>query len=253
MTVLSVSNLSVAYRGRTVVPDFSPPPLLPGSVAALIGPNAAGKSSVLRAIAGIVPARGAVRLGDVALDRMRLGQRALRVRYVPQAFHSNAMLGVFEAVLVALRQAQGGGGGTPARVAHILALLDISHLADRPVASLSGGQQQLVGLAQGLAVQAPVLLLDEPTSALDLNRQLRVMHLLTALAAERRMVVVAAMHDLALAARHADRILLLDQGRITADGTADEVLASPACAAAYDVSLAVERNSRGSLTVEAHL
>jgi iron complex transport system ATP-binding protein len=251
--MLAVADMHVAYRGRTAVSGFGPPPFQPGSFTALIGPNAAGKSSALRAIAGIVAARGSVRLSDVALHRLGIAQRAQRVRYVPQAFHTSALLNVFEAVLVALRQGHGAGAGAPARVSRVLGQLDIADLADRPVASLSGGQQQLVALAQGLVVDAPVLLLDEPTSALDLNRQLRVMRLLCEVASERRMIILAAMHDLALAARHAARIVLLDRGRVTADGTADEVLGSAACATAYGVRLAVERNSRGSLTVEAHL
>jgi iron complex transport system ATP-binding protein len=251
--MLAAEDVSIAYRGRTVVSGFSPAPFRPGSVTALIGPNAAGKSSVLRAMAGIVPAQGKLRLGDVALNRLRLAERAVRVRYVPQAFHTTAMLGVFEAVLVALRQGRSADPDAPGRVARILALVGITDLADRPVASLSGGQQQLVALAQGLAVDAPVLLLDEPTSALDLNRQLRLMQLLREIAMQRGMIVVAAMHDLALAARHATRVLLLDQGRIAADGAPHEVLGSPACAAAYGVNLAIERNSRGSLTIEAHL
>ncbi|WP_376087362.1 ABC transporter ATP-binding protein [Roseomonas sp. CCTCC AB2023176] len=254
---LLIQDLTAGYARRRVIEGFSPAPFHPGTVTALIGPNAAGKSTFLRAIAGLMPAKGTVRLDDTDLTRLRHADRVRRIRYVPQAYATTASLSVFDAVLVALKQAPGidirGTGDDTRTVAAILHRLGIADLAERGVAALSGGQQQMVALAQGLVTPAPVLLLDEPTSALDLQRQLQVLALLNQVAAERDAIVILALHDLALAGRHTDRVLLLEPGRIAADGTPEDVLSSPACERAYGVHLAVERNSRGSITVEAHL
>jgi iron complex transport system ATP-binding protein len=250
---LHVEGLAVSYGRRRVLAGASPAPFRPGSMTALIGPNAAGKSSFLRALAGLLPARGAIRLGEVDIVGLRPADRIRRVRYVPQSFATTASLTVFDSVLVALKQRGLGGADDAGEVAAMLARLGIPDLAERGIGTLSGGQQQMVALAQGLVVPAPVLLLDEPTSALDLHRQLTTLALLRQVARERGAIVILALHDLALAARHMDRVLLLADGGIAADGAPEAVLASAACARAYGVSLAVERNSRGVLTVEAHL
>jgi iron complex transport system ATP-binding protein len=251
--MLRVADLHVAYGRHRAVVGVSPAAFLPGTMTALIGPNAAGKSSLLRAIAGLTKGRGAIRLGDVELARLRPADRVRRVRYVPQAYATTASITAFDAVLVALKQRGAGGADDTGAVATMLARLGIAELAERQVGTLSGGQQQMVALAQGLVASAPVLLLDEPTSALNLHRQLTVLELLRRIAREREAIVILAMHDLALAGRHTDRVLLLARGAVAADGAPEEVLSSPACAAAYGVCLAVERNSRGALTVEAHL
>jgi len=250
---LHVAGLSVAHGRRRVIQAATPAPFRPGTMTALIGPNAAGKSSFLRGLAGLLPARGDIRLHDADLTRLRPAERVRRVRYVPQAYATTAALTVFDTVLLALKQRGFGGHDDEAAAAATLARLGIADLSTRPVGALSGGQQQMVAIAQGLVVTAPVLLLDEPTSALDLNRQLQVLALLQRIATEREAIIIVALHDLALAGRHADRILLLREGEIAADGEPEAVLASACCAAAYGVSLAVERNSRGSITVEAHL
>lgn len=253
---LTVENLSVAYGARRILDAVSLAPCLPGCSIALIGPNAAGKSTLMRAIAGLLPTQsGSVRLGESDLARLSAEARAGLVRFVPQTYATSARLSVFEVLLVARMC---GTGGRPARddlaaVGQALARCSLEPLADRCVAELSGGQQQLVALAQALTRPAPVLLLDEPTSALDIRNQLEAFAIMRRVAAEDGSIVIAAVHDLNLAARHADRVLLLGNGRLIADGAPDDLLVSDDCARVYGVGLASGRTSRGSLALEAYL
>jgi iron complex transport system ATP-binding protein len=253
---LSIDGLSAGYGATRVLDDVSLAPLEPGTVTALIGPNAAGKSTLLKAVAGIIRAQArTLRLGDMDLSSMRLRERSALVRFVPQAYATQARLTVFELLLVARMC---GGGGRPTRadtlsVEHALQMTGITALASRMVGSLSGGQQQLAALAQALTRPAPVLLLDEPTSALDLRNQLEAMAVMQRVAREENAIVVAALHDLNLAARHAERIVLMGEGRIVADGEPGEVLTTERCGPVYAVALATGQTSRGSLAIEAFL
>jgi len=251
---LAINDLSVSYAGRSILRRLSPKPFAAGTLTALIGPNAAGKSTLLKAIAGLVRAEGDIRLGDVALGLLPLAKRARLVRFVPQAYQLHARLTVFDLLLVSRMC---GSIGRPSRedMVAVTTAIDrtgIGSIADTMADALSGGQQQLVALAAALSRPASVLLLDEPTSALDLRNQLEVFRIARR-AADDGAVVIAALHDLNLAARHADRVLLMSEGEIIADGTPDEVLTTAHCGPAYGVELAHGRTSRGSLTIEAFL
>lgn len=256
MTKLAIEDLSVAYGRRPVLRDVTVPALLPGTVTALLGPNASGKSTLLRSIVGLKrPAAGRILLDGRPIEGTPLAERTRLVRYVPQVFAAAARLTVFDAVLVAARTAgaAGHGAAVAARVEAILARIRIEHLAHRLICDLSGGQQQLVALAQGLVQPAPVLLLDEPTSALDLRHQLEALALLRSIALSDGHVAVVALHDLSLAARHADRVLLMGQGRVVADGSPGEVFSDPVCGRTYGVDLVAETSRRGTLMIDAAL
>lgn len=256
LPALAIDGLRAGYAGKPILDNLALPAIAPGTVTALIGPNAAGKSTLMRAIAGLIKGTtGSVRLGDLALNRLSLSERARHVRFVPQSYATQARLTVFDLLLVARMTGSGGrpAQGDLAAVDTALGRVGIAHLADRFAYALSGGQQQLVALAQALTRPAPVLLLDEPTSALDLRNQLEAITVMTRVAREDRAIVIVALHDLNLAARHADRIILLDNGRIAADGAPHAVIASPSCAHAYGVQLATEVTRRGALAIEAYL
>ena len=178
-------------------------------------------------------------------------ERAHRVFLLNQHTSMRAALCVFDMVLLARK---GGGGRAQAddidAVERTLELLDIDQLSDRMVLELSGGQQQLVALAQALVRDPDVLLLDEPTSALDLRRQLDVMHIVEDATRDRNLVTIVALHDLNLASRFADRFILLADGVVAADGNPHHVLSSPATERAYGVGIRIERTSRGDIFID---
>ncbi|OPA92541.1 iron ABC transporter [Pseudomonas fluorescens] len=251
---LSVHTANVSYGRRQILHDLSLPTLPHGSLTALIGPNGAGKSTLLRAVAGLEKMTGVVRLGDLDLSAMSVGERARRVTYMPQNLPPGLSLSVMESVIAALRVAEVDGiplsGDACLREAfEALQRIGIAHLADQLLSTLSGGQRQLVSLAQLIARRPQVMLLDEPTSALDLNYQLKVMDCVRTLVREHNLIAVVVLHDINLAARFADRIAVLREGRLYASGEADAVLEPLMFAEVYRVRARIERCSQQSLQV----
>lgn len=246
---LVVENLSAGYPGRPVLNGVTLPHLQPGSVTALLGPNGSGKSTLLKALAGLLPCQGVLTLEDVALSRLALAERVEHVAYLPQSLPRGVHLRVIETVLAALR----AGGRAPvdamAQAGQVLARLGVSGLAMQYLDALSGGQRQLVGLAQALARQPRVLLLDEPLAALDLRHQLRTMRLIADLAAERGMAVLIVLHDLNIALRHCTAAVLLKGGEVRAAGTPADAIRDVTLAEVYGVRARVEACSLGHLQV----
>lgn len=248
---LTVRGLTCRYGARLALEGVSLPPLPRGELAAIVGPNGAGKSTLLRCIAGI----GKGHTGDVRIDDVPVGQLRGRFAYLPQAFQMQARLTVFEAVLVARMQGRGWRvqGADERTAADALADVGAAALAARLIATLSGGQQQLVAIAQALARDPQVLLLDEPTSALDLRNQLVIMELIRKIARERELVAVVAIHDLGLAARFAERAILLAGGRVACAGTPRHVLTAAELGRSYGVSIALEEARSGRSLIDAAL
>lgn len=246
---LIARDISVRFGSRRVLDRLTLPELKAGEVTVLAGPNAAGKSTLLRAIAQLVPHQGSTVLDGQDLARLPALDRARLVGFMPQTLPSGAALIALETVIAALR----AGRSIPAQQAEtaamtILEQLGVAHLALEPLDALSGGQRQMVSLAQATVRDPRLLLLDEPTSALDLARQVRLLSHLRRLAGEGR-VVVAVLHDLALAAQWADRIVLIHDGKVHAEGRPDTVLTPALLAQVYGVEARVERCSRGRLMV----
>lgn len=245
MSGLVLSDIHVSYGGRKILNGLSLPELKPGEVTVLAGPNAAGKSTLLRAVAQLLPAKGRMQLESQELGEMRPAARAAKMGFMPQSLPGAAGLSVLESVIAALRAAGSfPAAGADARAMAMLDRLGIGALALSNLDRLSGGQRQMVGLAQALVRDPLLLLLDEPTSALDLARQVRLMSAVRAQAAEGRVVLVV-LHDLGLAARWADRIAVLQQGALYACGTPAEVLTPQMLAEVYGVAARVERCSQG--------
>lgn len=244
---LLIDQLSVAYGTRQVLHGVSLPALPAGSLVALVGPNGAGKSTLLRALAGLERMQGSLSLDGEDVTRLGFAERSRRLAYMPQQLPPGIALGVLESILAGLRVA---GVEKPLEVAfEALRRLGIEHLAEYPLGSLSGGQRQLVALAQLLARNPRVLLLDEPTSALDLHYQLRVMDAVRERALAHRLLAVAVLHDINLAASHADWLVVLSEGRVVASGAPEQVLEPELLAKVYGVAARVERCSRGRLQV----
>ena len=244
---LEVANLSTGYHGRRIIDGLSLPPFAPGSVTSLIGPNAAGKTTLLRALAGLHPAHGTVRLGASNLLSLALADHAQLVTYMPQSLPQRVALTVLEGVTGALRASPVDGpplsdAALLDRALEVIGLVGIGHKAMSGLDHLSGGQRQLASLAQALARNPRVLLLDEPISALDLYFQLRVMKLVRQLARDRGMIVIMVLHDLAIAARWSDRIVVLTEGQVRADGTPAQAISEQVLAEVYRVAGRVEQD-----------
>ncbi|TKD21749.1 ABC transporter ATP-binding protein [Rhodobacter capsulatus] len=212
MSLMELDNLAVRRGGRVTLHPASLR-VEAGEFIGLIGPNGAGKSTLLRAALGLIAAQG-----RSSLAQLSPRARARLAAWLPQ--QREIAWGLRVAALVAL--AQDGREDAP-QVAAALARMDVATLAQRPATALSGGEQARVLIARALAQDTALLLADEPIAGLDPAHQIACMALFASLAAEGR-TVIAALHDLGLAARHCTRLLVLHQGRIVADGPPRAVL-----------------------------
>jgi ABC-type cobalamin/Fe3+-siderophores transport system ATPase subunit len=228
---VEVVGLTAGY-GRTRVLDAVRLTVEPGGWLAVIGPNGSGKSTLLRSILGFHPHRGQVRVDGVPTTGMPRRERARSMAYAPQT--PVLPEGVTTRDYVTL-------GRTPHRpllaaprgvdrqvVADVMERLGLEPMAERQLTTLSGGEQQRAVLARSLAQQPRVLLLDEPTAALDLGHAQQVLDLVDRLRRQDGLTVVSTLHDLTLAGQYADRLALLSQGRVVADGSPAEVLTAEA-------------------------
>jgi iron complex transport system ATP-binding protein len=250
---LVVQGLSAGYRKKLVLRNLSLPEMHTGETIALVGPNGAGKSTLLRSLAGLVPATGSARLGDFELVKADPPARARRVAFMPQSIPERVALTVLEGVIAAvkaspLEQAKTGSMDVERIAIETLARIGIENLALEPLDRLSGGQRQMASLAQAVARSPRLLLLDEPTSALDLRHQAVVMQLVRSLAAEGRIVVMV-VHDLNLAVRWADTVVVMSQGEARAAGTPTTSITPEVLRDVYAVEARVERCSVGRLQV----
>ncbi|MHA6333238.1 ABC transporter ATP-binding protein [Qipengyuania sp. CAU 1752] len=194
-----------------------------GQLTAICGPNGAGKSSLLAALAGLLPLdAGRVTLGDAPLDSLAARERARAIGYLPQ--DGEVAWDVAVRSLVALGRLPHGDRGEQ-EVASALRALDLESLAERPVSTLSGGERSRALLARVLAGRPQWILADEPLAALDLAHQQRLLREFRA-QADAGAGVVMVVHDLALAANHADRVVVLDKGRVVVSGSPKDALAS---------------------------
>lgn len=191
--------------------------------------------------------QGEISLAGEDVSRLGFAERSRRLAYMPQQLPPGLALGVLESIVAALRVS--GVDNLLALAYEALTRLGIEHLAEQPLNSLSGGQRQLVALAQLLARNPQVLLLDEPTSALDLHYQLRVMDTVRERVVAHRLLAVAVLHDINLAASYADWLVVLHQGRVVACGTPEQVLEPGMLAEVYGVQARVERCSQDRLQV----
>ncbi len=225
---LTARGLTAGYPGRRVIEDLDLE-ITPGRITMIIGANACGKSTLLGVLARLrAPLAGSVLLDGVDVAGLSRGRFARTVGLLPQ--HPTAPDGLSVAELVAR-------GRHPHRalfrrwspadsriVDDAMARTGVSELADRPVGDLSGGQRQRVWIAMALAQDPQILLLDEPTTFLDLSHQLEVLDLLRELNRTRGTTIVVVLHELNLAARYADELIVMSHGRIVGHGTPGEVL-----------------------------
>ena len=241
--VLEARGLSVRRGARLVVANVSLG-LGPGEAVALIGPNAAGKSTLVRALAGLLPpSAGDVRLRGRPLKDCGRDAVARAIALVAPDEAAPATITVAERTRLGRYPHRGPlrpfTAEDDAAVARALERSGVETLADRPLATLSAGERQLAALARGLAQEPAILLLDEPAAHLDIGHQLRLFRVLDEVRRE-GVGVLAVVHDLPRAAAWAERLLLLAGGRLVAEGPPAAVLAGPAAAAAFEVAIRAE-------------
>jgi iron complex transport system ATP-binding protein len=242
---LTVRNLGFSYRRNRVLRGVNCT-LNPGEVVSVIGPNGAGKTTLLRCMLALQrPSEGSVVLEGTEIERIPRRIRAVKQGYVPQQTRSTFGLTVMEMVLLGRKPHMRFDPSQRdlAVVEALLVYMNLLPMAERTVDELSGGERQKVMLARALAQEPDALFLDEPTSALDIRHQIEVMERLRDLVRDQNKLVVMILHDLALAARYSDRLLLLHQGHVHAIGSAVEVLTPTNLRAVYGVEAQV-RNGR---------
>ena len=225
---LSARALAHTYPGDVLALDGVDLELQPRELLGVIGPNGSGKSTLLRLLAGLLPLqRGEVLVAGRPLAELPPRERAQLIGVVPQALSSVPEVTVESFVLggryARIARWRGATAKDARAVGYALAACDTETLGARRLADLSGGQRQRVLVARALAQEAQILLVDEPTAALDLEHQVRVFDLLARLADNDRAVIVVT-HDVNLASQFADRVMLLDRGRVVASGPPGDVL-----------------------------
>jgi iron complex transport system ATP-binding protein len=241
MVKLQLENLGARYGLREIISGVTTATFIGGQVVAVVGPNAAGKSTLFKRMAGLVDGQG-----QVNLQGSKKGPQG--ISYMPQGLNASARLTVYESVLLARKQL------TPGWVVHddelklvdqTLDALGITELSFRNLGELSGGQQQLVSIAQTLVREPEILLMDEPTSALDMHRQVQVLNFMRALARKREVIVFIAIHDLNQALRFADQVLVIANGTSRGSGPSAEVITEQMLRDVYEVEARIEICSRG--------
>ena len=237
--MLIAQEVGVALSGRSVLDGISLS-LPPGRLVALVGPNGAGKTTLLRALAGLVSSTGSIEVGGERLSALALRERARRFGYLPQGHVVHWPLPARDVVALGRYP---HGATDPGRlspederaVTRAMQATNVNAFAERPVTELSGGERSRVALARVRAVEAPGVLADEPTASLDPRYQIDVMLTLRN-AADRGVLVLVVTHDLGLAARFADIVLVLSGGRLVAQGTPQEALSEQLMADVFRVS-----------------
>ncbi|WP_161864890.1 ABC transporter ATP-binding protein [Pseudomonas yangonensis] len=248
---LLIEGLGLSYGARSILQELTLPAVEAGSLVGVLGPNGVGKSSLLRAIAGLQVCQGRARLGKATLSGMPPWRQQAKVAYLPQQLPQAVSLLAYESLLAAARARcpQLASRELTARVEAILQRLGIERLALQRMDRLSGGQRQLLGLAQALVGEPQLLLLDEPTSALDLHWQLRVLDCVAERCRNEQAIALVACHDLNLALRFCTHLLLLAPGGAYRFGAADQVLDTAWLRRAYGIEARIEHCSLGQALV----
>jgi iron complex transport system ATP-binding protein len=241
---ITAQGLTFKHRSTPTLTEVSLK-IQESEVLGMVGPNGSGKTTLLKCLNKILePKQGTIMLGEQAIKKMSRLEVAKYIGYVPQsAVGDQEALLVFDMVLMGRRPhiAWQSSEKDNEKVWEALKMLGIEHLSMRNFYELSGGEQQRVLIARSLAQEAKVILLDEPTSNLDIKHQLEVMDLTRKLVTEQHLAAAIAIHDLNLAVRFCDKIIMMKTGVIFAAGEAQDVLTAQNIRSVYDVDVVVNR------------
>ncbi len=244
MIGLEISQVSFSYLDGLVLHDVSLF-VRPGEIVGLLGPNGSGKTTLIKLASGVLkPGQGEIKLDGSRLSQLSRKSVARNVAVVPQQFHIPFAFTVGEVVTLGripfIKVFTGETSTDKGAVTNALEIVGIDELVERRFDELSGGERQKVILAMALAQQPRLLLLDEPTMHLDIAHQIEILELVRNLNVEQGLTVIAAMHDLNLASLYFDRLVLLKEGRVSADGTPAEVLTEERIREVFSASVMVE-------------
>ena len=242
---LKVKDVEFSYGSVPILKDVCIE-LATSEMLGVVGPNGAGKSTLIRCIDRILaPQKGNILLDERDIKEMRLMELAKKMGYIPQSTSRVFPATVFDTVLMGRRPHLGWRSSEKdtEKVLEMLQMLNIEEFAMRDINELSGGQQQKVFIARALTQEPDVLLLDEPTSNLDIRHQLEVMDIIKNIVREKGIAAIMAIHDLNLASRYADRIIMMNSGKIFAAGDPVSVLTSDNIKWVYGVEAEVNNNN----------
>ncbi len=237
--MIQADDLHLRFNGRGILNGVSLA-AQPGEVTVIVGPNGSGKTTLMLCLCGqLIPDRGAITLAGHNLHGLKHRSLARILATVPQEHHPVFPYAVREVILLG-RVARVGYWAQPgvrdlAVVEEVLNLLQLQGLADKPYTHISGGERQLVLIGRALAQEPQILLLDEPTSHLDFKNQVLILKLIRELAKNRGLTVLLTLHDPNLALLFGDRVALLGEGRVVAQGTPVEVIHPEAMASLYGI------------------
>ncbi|MBX3255449.1 MAG: ABC transporter ATP-binding protein [Chitinophagaceae bacterium] len=249
-----IKQLTAGYPGKPgIIRQLTTRPLQPGMITALAGPNAAGKSTLLKSITGLIPAHGEIIMDQKNILAFPVLKRAKLISYMPQYLPFDISLSVVESLVASLKASPLDQISTKLpevkkRAFDLLEEMDIMHLATEPINNLSGGQRQLVSLAQAIIREPEILLLDEPTSALDLHYQVAVMKWVKQYA-RRGKIILIVLHDINMALRWADEAILLHNGKVYRHDKPGAVFTKEAIREVYHVDADIESTGSGHLQV----
>jgi iron complex transport system ATP-binding protein len=243
MTSLQISQVYFSYLNGLVLQDINLS-IMTGEMIGILGPNGSGKTTLIKLASGILkPKRGEIRLNGSGLGQLNRKSIARSLAVVPQQFHIPFAFTVGEVVMLGripfLKAFAEESKLDRQFVADAMQLVGISELKERRLDELSGGEQQKVILAMALAQQPRLLLLDEPTVHLDIAHQVEILDLVKRLNVEQGITVIGAMHDLNLAALYFNRLILLKEGKVWADGTPAQVLTEDTIQDVFSASVMV--------------
>lgn len=242
---LKIKDVEFSYASVPVLKDVCIE-LAESEMLGVVGPNGAGKSTLIRCIDRIlVPQKGSIVLDGRDIKELRLLELAKKMGYIPQSTSQIFPATVFDTVLMGRRPHLGWRSSEKdtEKVLEMLQMLNIEEFAMRDINELSGGQQQKVFIARALTQEPDVLLLDEPTSNLDIRHQLEVMDIIKNIVIEKELSAIMAIHDLNLASRYADRIVMMNSGKIFSAGDPVSVLTPANIKRVYGVEAEVNNNN----------
>jgi iron complex transport system ATP-binding protein len=222
------------------------------NVTAIIGPNGSGKSTLIKCIVNMYKCDGEMYYESENIKKHKKEFIKEKVGYLPQTSQNDASITVFEAVLLGLmntltlrinkKQEQ--------KVNDILDVFELQHLAKNKINELSGGQLQMVLLAQSIIKEPEILILDEPLNNLDIHRQFSLLNTISNLAYEKKIIVIIVMHDINLASRYADNIVVMKEGNVYSHGTPEEVITKEMIKEIYKIDSEIYVNKKGKQVIE---